>query len=388
VRWPSLRGIARWTVGLGIPASLLTLAWKGADPRAGATLLVQAGPRLPLALLPYAVVMALDAFGWRLLMPAGLGRRVRMGSAFNARLAGEAVAQTLPWAGMAGEAASAWLLTRRTGVPVGRALGGLVVRRLLMAPAHGLLLAGSALAAVAQPALPLALAAAIAATAVLLLAAGAAGTRLVLDGTPFTRIQAALSQRPWPRVREWTSRRSVRLSEADRETRRLLAWPWRRRALAGGCFALVFVAEAAETLLLLRLLGVAVTPAQVLAIEPVVSLVRSLAVFAPAGLGIQDLGYVSLLYLLGVPNAGAAAAAFVLLKRLKELVWTSAGWTLLVAADANVPPGAELSCRTPAASGGAKEGGLEARAAEAAVHLRFAEPDHADASGRARAAGA
>jgi len=333
-------------------------------------------------------VISIDAVGWRLLMPAGLRRRVRSGSTFTARLAGEAVAQTLPWAGMAGEAASAWLLARRAGVPVGRALGGLVVRRLLMAPAHGLLLVAAALAAVAQPTLPLALATAVAATAVLLLAAGAAGTRLVLQGTPFTRIQAALAERPWPRLQEWSARRSVRLSEADREARRLLAGPWRRRAMAGTCFALVFVAEAAESLLLLRLLGVEVTPAQVLAIEPVVSLVRSLAVFAPAGLGIQDLGYVSLLYLLDVPNAGAAAAAFVLLKRAKELAWTSAGWSLLVAADAHVPPGAQRSEREAAAPGAAEEGGLETRAAEAAVHLRFAEPDDTDAPDRARAAGA
>ncbi len=363
MRWPSLRGVARWTVALGIPALLLTLAWKGADPRAGIALLLQAGPRLALALLPYAVVITLDALGWRLLMPAGQRRRVRTGRAFTARLAGEAVAQTLPWAGMAGEAASAWLLARRTGVPVGRAVGGLVVRRLLMAPAHGVLLVGAALAAVAEPALPLSLAAAVGATALLLLGAGAAGTRLFLHGSPFTRIEAALSARPWPRLREWSSRRSVRLSEADREARRLLAGPWRRRATAGSCFLLVFVAEAAETLLLLRLLGVQVTPAQVLAIEPVVSLVRSMAVFAPAGLGIQDLGYVSLLYLLGVPNAGAAAAAFVLLKRLKELVWTSAGWSLLVAADAHLPSGTGRGGRTAGGRGGAKEGGLETRAA-------------------------
>ena len=384
--WHALRSTTRWTAGLGIPALFLTIAWRHTDPRAGASLLAGVGPLLPLALLPYAGVLAIDALGWRLLMPGDARSRVRLRDAFTARLAGDAVAQTAPWAGLAGEAASAWLLARRSGVLMGRTIGGLVVRRLLLAPGHGIVLVAAALAALVQPSLPLPLAAAIGGTAMLLLFASAAGSKLLIHGTPFSRLQAVLRRRPWAGLTQWTREPAVRLSEADHEAARLLAGPWQRRAAAAACFTLVFVAEAGETLFLLRLLGTRVTPAQVLVIEPVVSLVRAVAVFAPAGLGVQDLGYVSLLQLLGVPNAAAAGAAFVLLKRLKELVWTTAGWSLLLAADAR---------RAPALQHGwvqvgprREEVGGEPGAAEDLVHLRDAEPDDADAPGRSRTVGA
>ncbi len=380
--WSSLRSTARWTAALGLPAVLLALAWSRADPRAGASLLAAAGPQLALALLPAAGVLLLDAQGWRLLMQARARRRVRLGDAFRARLAGEAVAQTVPWAGCAGEAASAWMLARRTAAPVGRTIGGLAVRRLLLASAHGVILAAAALASVREPSLPLPIAATIGSTAVLLFLIVAGAAKLLLRGAPFSRLQDTLSRRSWVRLRDWAPARSVQLGEADREIARLLSASWRRRAAASACFLLVLLAEAGETFFLLRLLGVPVTPAQVLVAEPVVSLMRSLAFFVPAGLGVQDLGYVSLLYGLGIPNAAAAGAAFVLLKRLKELVWTGAGWTLLFTADAR------RGLERGSAALGSKEDARERKTAKDPLHLRFPEPDDADASDRARAVGA
>jgi hypothetical protein len=70
--------------------------------------------------------------------------------------------------------------------------------------------------------------------------------------------------------------------------------------------------------------------ATVLAFEPVVSFARSAAFFIPAGLGVQDAGYMAFLRNAAVPDAVNRAAAFVLLKRFKELVWIAVGWTLLL----------------------------------------------------------
>jgi hypothetical protein len=71
--------------------------------------------------------------------------------------------------------------------------------------------------------------------------------------------------------------------------------------------------------------------AAVLAFEPVVSFARSAAFFIPAGLGVQDAGYMAFLQRAGIPDAVNRAAAFVLLKRFKELVWIAVGWILLLA---------------------------------------------------------
>jgi hypothetical protein len=70
----------------------------------------------------------------------------------------------------------------------------------------------------------------------------------------------------------------------------------------------------------------------VFAIEAGLSLVRSAAVLAPSGLGVVDLGYATVLPLLGV-DAGATPA-FVLLKRSKEVAWVLLGYASLAVAPA------------------------------------------------------
>jgi uncharacterized membrane protein YbhN (UPF0104 family) len=64
-----------------------------------------------------------------------------------------------------------------------------------------------------------------------------------------------------------------------------------------------------------------------MAIETGVSLLRSIANIAPAGLGVQEAGYATLLTGAGV--GVDTAAAFVLLKRCKELFWIAGGYALL-----------------------------------------------------------
>lgn len=63
-------------------------------------------------------------------------------------------------------------------------------------------------------------------------------------------------------------------------------------------------------------------------IEAGLSLVRSLAFFAPGGLGLVDAGYLALVTALSPGDAGATAAAFVLVKRAKELTWIGVGAVL------------------------------------------------------------
>lgn len=146
-----LRRSARWILGLGVPLALLAVAARQADPRAGLRLLAEAFPLCLLALLPCGAMLAADSIGWRLLFAPGARARVPLAAAFASRIAGEAVAQTLPSAGLAGEAASAWLLSKRTGVPLGEAIGSLAARRVLPAPGHAAMLAAAAFLAAARP---------------------------------------------------------------------------------------------------------------------------------------------------------------------------------------------------------------------------------------------
>ena len=58
-------------------------------------------------------------------------------------------------------------------------------------------------------------------------------------------------------------------------------------------------------------------------------MVRSAVVLAPSGLGVVDLGYATVLPMLGADAGGAPA--FVLLKRAKEIFWVLAGYAILAA---------------------------------------------------------
>ena len=87
-----------------------------------------------------------------------------------------------------------------------------------------------------------------------------------------------------------------------------------------------WLVRALETLLFLRLLGVQLPLASAMVMETALILLRSLAVPVPAGLGVQDVGYVLSLRALGVADATTVGTAFVVLKRGKDVVWILAGF--------------------------------------------------------------
>jgi hypothetical protein len=58
----------------------------------------------------------------------------------------------------------------------------------------------------------------------------------------------------------------------------------------------------------------------------------------PAGLGVQDLGYVLSLRAIGIPDAATVSAAFVLLKRGKDVFWILVGFLLLGAGERRARP--------------------------------------------------
>jgi uncharacterized protein (TIRG00374 family) len=341
----------------------------------GLRLLAQSGPLTVLALLPYGVMLAIDSLAWRLLLAPATRARVGLASSFAARTAGEAVGQSLPSAGIAGEAAAAWLLRLRAGTPLGEVIGTLAARRFLLALGHGLILAAAAVViASSTPTVPTELPWLLALSAAAMLVVAAVGPGLLRRTSPFARLHLALRRVPWAALQVWLEDPRARLREADRETARVFGrGTW---LVAGGLYVLMYLTESVETFLLLVLLGAEVSPVAVLAVEPLLSLLRAAVFFVPAGLGVQDLGYVAFLHACGVPEAATLGAAFVVLKRLKELVWVATGWTILLAAGG----------RDAVPAGRHEEKTDEPRATTHPVHLRVAQPDDPDASDRARAA--
>jgi hypothetical protein len=153
---------------------------------------------------------------------------------------------------------------------------------------------------------------------------------------------AALSGKTWPRRfwrvlhaipghwwHRWLEGRRAGLAAADARLSRLAGRP-RALVAPGGLLLVGWILESVETLVILRVLGAPIGFPQVIAFEAGLALVRHVAFFVPAGLGIQDLGYLTFLKALGLPGAASVSAAFVVLKRAKEILWIGFGYGLLL----------------------------------------------------------
>jgi uncharacterized membrane protein YbhN (UPF0104 family) len=126
----------------------------------------------------------------------------------------------------------------------------------------------------------------------------------------------------------WLERNALRFQRTDDALARYFQKPW---GLVPSVllYMLGWFVRSLETFLFLRLLGADAPLTAAMVIETALILVRALAVPVPAGLGVQDLGYVLSLKALGVPDPTTLGAAFVLLKRGKDVFWIAAGFLLL-----------------------------------------------------------
>jgi len=128
---------------------------------------------------------------------------------------------------------------------------------------------------------------------------------------------------------DWLERHAPRFQRADEHL--VTFFERERGALVVPMllYATGWIVRGVETYLFLRLLGADVPFSTALVVETAIIVVRSVAVPVPAGIGVQDVGYVLCLKALGVPDATNVGTAFVLLKRGKDLFWILLGFALM-----------------------------------------------------------
>jgi uncharacterized membrane protein YbhN (UPF0104 family) len=241
---------------------------------------------------------------------------------------------------VASDGATAVLLEKRCDVPVRDGVVGSIARKWLVMRSHAAYIAVGAIAGFASlvtvahalhaSALPWMVLASAAVPLVLSAAVGAG----LLGRSTFSRLHAVLARIPSGRLRRWLDGRKHAAVATDGQAARLRGAhvaTWKATLAFLGCWCF----EALESALLLHLVGVPVDLAAVFAFEGGLSMVRSVIVLAPSGLGVVDLGYATVLQVLGAEPG--AVAAFVLLRRAKEVVWVVAGYALLTAMRRRAP---------------------------------------------------
>lgn len=341
-RGSAARIAIRWGL-VALCLGLFVYALTRADLEAGWERIRATFPTILLVLLPFVAVLGCDSAAWSRLVGA-LGHRILARDVFRVRVSTEAVALSTPGGVLWAEALAPVLIARRTHAPVADAVAASAARRWLVLRMHGGYVAGAAV--LGFPALSrasrqlvgsdaLVLAVALGALALVLASLGV--ERLTARGRVAGRLSRALGGTRFRFVQSWIQGREHHFSDADAGIERLSADTRAQRAGAAALLGL-WLAEGFETYLILRLLGADLGLATVMSFDAALSIVRSVAFFAPAGIGVQDIGYFTVLHAYGVPPESGIAGAFVVVKRLKELFWVLVGLALLGIRSKAAPP--------------------------------------------------
>lgn len=293
------------------------------------------GPWVLLVLLPHPLGLLLETTGWRQVIER-LGGRVAFWRLFAVRLGTEALGQTLPAGVVFCESLKPWLLIRHCGMNPAAAVAATVHRKWLRLAAHALyvlvafFVSFRALKAASRhllgaPGLQWVL---------LAVAVGLAGVTLVFglclsNGSLAMRAHGLLTRLPLGRLLPNLSKQRGGFFQADVEMSRL--FELRATGLLGPVLfcGLAWSMEALESIVILTMLGSIVDMGGVFGVDVAVSFIRQVFVMFPAGVGVQDLSYVGALSALRIEDAAVLAAAFVVLKRVREVFWSAIGCSVL-----------------------------------------------------------
>ena len=290
------------------------------------------GPLAVLVVVPFPFALAMDAWAWKGLL-AALGRKASWWTLFVIRIGTEAVTNSAPAGAMWADAISPLLVAKRAGIPAVDVFAASTAKRWTVVRMHG---GYVTLCAAFGAGYILHASRALMNSDVLLVSVFAASAGLVLlsigiealasRGQIAGRISRVLGR--FERVEKWIESRRHHFARADIQLARLSK---DKRAGAHAAWRMLglWVFEGLESYVILRLLGAPLGVIEVLSFDAALSVVRSTAMFAPAGIGVQDVGYLAVLEAYGVPDAASLGPAFIVLKRLKEAFWIAIGFAIL-----------------------------------------------------------
>lgn len=338
---PSIRRVVSAAGKLIALATLAFLLWsqlRVLDWSEVLRLLDDLGAAAVLVLLPYAIVLLLDTRGWRHTLPAP--RTVPLSELGLIRLGTDAVMNTFP-AGVAfAETLRPMLLRRRLGLTWTDAISVTIVSKINIGVTQMLfILTGLGIAALSY-AERLRNTALFSSPMGVTLAAVAAVLVCVVMWLPYSggRLSALarlVRRIPWQALRRRLQHFERSLTEIDAYLARFRREQRSRLLHSLGYFLLSWFVMAAETWLILSLLGADVTIVQAVIIESLASVIKVVFFFIPSAIGVQDIGFIALIGGLGIPDALLLSAAFILLRRGKELAWALAGFASLWRLDVN-----------------------------------------------------
>jgi len=328
----------RHVLAFAAAGALLLLVARRVDWASTALYLDRVGARALWALVPYFFVLLFDALGWQ----STFYSRPSLWDLWRLRAGTEALAGSLPAGAAFGESLRVLMVHQRIGLPITTASANAIVTKVAIALAQGLFVTGSLALTFSPHGGRWHLGTASFRSFAFVVALGcfyamAAALRSLARARPVTRLVSGLRHLGSATLRRWSEKWASAAAEVDAGLTSFSRLAHARRVQALAWFLLGWLALGAEDWLILSFLTPSVSFAKATTMEGLVSLVRIGFFFLPGALGAQEVSYFGLLQAYGVPDAVSVSAAFVAIKRAKEVAWIAFGYLLL----AGAPPDAD-----------------------------------------------
>ncbi len=286
--------------------------------------------------IPFFFVSFFDALGWKLSFPNSQ-REIPFVKLLSFRFITEALLMSLPAGIAVSEAMKLLLLKRKMGVPTAEGVASIALKKMLLGVAQGIYILLSAVLGyhILKQSSNTFLGFSGLEFGVLALGIGmfvifGFSTFALVHGGVAQRFHSLLVKIPILFIKNWLLKTEEKFFEIDRSLKKFNGIGAKKTGLSILSFLSGWLSETLDAIVILWVLGVDISFIEVLAFESILSFIRSVVFFVPAGLGIQDVGYVAFFSAVGIPDPLVVGGAFVLLKRFKEICWISLGYITLV----------------------------------------------------------
>lgn len=331
------KGKKSWAryAGLLVGLALIAYLFSKVDLAGSMKLIGSLGPSSLLILFPYLGLHLLETAAWQRLFPKESGP-VPFFGLFKIQLVAETVSMTLPAGVAVGEPLRPWLCRKFLGIPLPDGFASVAVRKLLLGVTQGVYTLLGAIAGFGMLQTVSVQVVGFQGLGIVMLAAGIVLTLLITlllllltNGKAASALHRILMKIPFEKVRTWLLEREAGFAETDQKLQHVKASGMGVILPVMVIYVGAWMMLALESYLILHILGLQVTFFQVLAFDTALAILRAIFFFIPSGLGIQDLGYLAFFHALGVPDYLAYGGAFVMLRRLKEVIWYSIGYGVM-----------------------------------------------------------
>jgi hypothetical protein len=289
------------------------------------------GLALLVILLPYGFIFLMESLAWQFTIGGPV--RPGLGKLYLIRVATDALMYSIPGGVAVAEPMRPVLLQKKCGIELTEGIGSCIITKINIAVAQILyILLGFILVTVFHPGVTLRLGVGngiggyMLVGLSLLLAMGL--LTLPFSGPRLTQLSRALSRLPVAPIQRFIVRVEPSIRQLDIQVGRF-ARDHTYRFIASLLFAFTgWVLVALETYLILRFLGSEPTFTQAVALEGTASILRIVFFFLPAGIGASEVGFITLFIAFGFPDAITLGAAYIAVKRLKEVGWVALGYLI------------------------------------------------------------